>query len=310
MDQPLRSDSLDAKKIYWVFKIWKIPGTTWEICGYSRAAFRTGFYIKALDLMLDAGPQHHARPRTILITHTHVDHIGELPFTLIGDSNHGSTQPDRLDEAVDTSVAIYGPAEAQKWIEDYIDKLFTTNAMTDPSPREELDQYYKYNGLTPGDNLYIEVKKTRLRIEVFRCDHRIPTISYGFTEVKSKLKPMYRGVNGKEIAGLRAAGNEVMEDVLMKRFAYVCDTTIKVFVDNVNLLLYPVIFIECTFIMPDEVEMASGKKHIHWNDLKPYVIDNPEVEFMLFHFSQRYKDVDIRDFFAAQCDIPNVSVWA
>jgi hypothetical protein len=121
---------------------------------------------------------------------------------------------------------------------------------------------------------------------------------------------MYRGVNGKEIAGLRAAGNEVMEDVLMKRFAYVCDTTIKVFVDNVNLLLYPVIFIECTFIMPDEVEMASGKKHIHWNDLKPYVIDNPEVEFMLFHFSQRYKDVDIRDFFAAQCDIPNVSVWA
>jgi hypothetical protein len=34
---------------------WSIPNTPWTITGYSRAAYRTGFYIPELDIMLDAG---------------------------------------------------------------------------------------------------------------------------------------------------------------------------------------------------------------------------------------------------------------
>ena len=67
-------DSLQVKNIYWQ-KQWKIPGTSWQICGYSRSAYRTGFYITELDLMLDAGPQNFSKPKTILITHSHINHL-------------------------------------------------------------------------------------------------------------------------------------------------------------------------------------------------------------------------------------------
>lgn len=33
--------------------------------------------------MLDSGPQLHKRPDHIFVTHTHGDHIANLPFTLI-----------------------------------------------------------------------------------------------------------------------------------------------------------------------------------------------------------------------------------
>jgi hypothetical protein len=44
-------DALKAKMIYWQKK-WKIPNTSWTISGFSRSAYRTGFYISELNLML------------------------------------------------------------------------------------------------------------------------------------------------------------------------------------------------------------------------------------------------------------------
>lgn len=48
-------DSNTVKSMYWQ-KDWQIPTTSWTIRGYSRSAYRTGFYIPELDMMLDAGP--------------------------------------------------------------------------------------------------------------------------------------------------------------------------------------------------------------------------------------------------------------
>ena len=58
------TDSLDVKKVFWM-KSMKVPGTPWTIRGYSRSAYRTGFYIKDLDIMLDAGPQNYNNPKHI-----------------------------------------------------------------------------------------------------------------------------------------------------------------------------------------------------------------------------------------------------
>jgi hypothetical protein len=59
-------DAVSIKNIHWKTR-WDIPGTPWSISGYSRSAFRTGFYIKELDLMLDAGPQNFNKPSHMLI---------------------------------------------------------------------------------------------------------------------------------------------------------------------------------------------------------------------------------------------------
>jgi len=62
-------------------------------------------------------------------------------------------------------------------------------------------------------------------------------------------------------------------------------------------LEYPIVIIECTFLYDDELPLASQKKHIHWLELKPYIVKNPSTLFILTHFSLRYKDSDINIFF-------------
>lgn len=54
-------DAISVKNIHWR-KSWAIPGTPWTIRGYSRSAYRTGFFVPDLDLMLDAGPQNFSKP--------------------------------------------------------------------------------------------------------------------------------------------------------------------------------------------------------------------------------------------------------
>ena len=115
-------------------------------------------------------------------------------------------------------------------------------------------------------------------------------------------------MKGQEIRALKDVNAEITEEFVFKKFAYVCDTTIKVFDMNPTLLQYPVIFIECTFLYEDDLEMASGKKHIHFTELRPYIEENPTTEFMLIHFSQRYKDAEIQEFLEP-FNFPNLYWW-
>jgi len=287
-------DALSIKVIYWQ-KSWKIPGTPWTISGYSRSAYRTGFYIPELDMMLDAGPQNFNKPTNILISHSHIDHLCCLPMTLIGDANEKHT------------FNIYAPSKAKEYIDKYIKSMFDVNAMADVGGIH----WYKYHGLNEFDRFKLTTNKTELDIQVFQCDHSIPTISYGISEIKQKLKDEYIGLSGPEIKKLRESGVEITKAVAFKRLAYVCDTSIKVFEMNPDILGYPVVFIECTFFLPDELENAEATQHIHWEQLKPYVVAHPEVQFMLFHFSQRYRDLDVAAFFQKEVDngIKNISWW-
>jgi len=288
-------DALQIKNIHWQQK-WKIPKTPWSICGFSRSAYRTGFYIPDLGLMLDAGPQNFNKPSHIFITHTHIDHIACLPFTMIGDANGNHI------------FNIYAHSQAKIYIDNYIKSMFSLNAMTEVN---ECVDWYKYNSLNEFQVFRCTMNKQELEINVFKCDHTIPTLSYGMSEIKQKLKDEYSSLPGKEIGALRKQGVQVTHEVTNKKFAYVCDTTISVFDMNPQILEYEVIFIECTFFMPDELENAVKTQHIHWDHLKKYVIQFPNISFMLFHFSQRYRDEEISIFFQKEVDngINNLFWW-
>ena len=280
-------DAIKLKVIYWQ-KNWKIPQTSWSICGYSRSAYRTGFYIPELNLMLDAGPQNFNKPDFILITHTHIDHIACLPFTLIGDA---------------TNVQLYGPVKAEEKVVNYINAMFSVNAMATLHTENSV---FKYNGMNANSFFSICANKSNMEIEVFKCDHAIPTISYGLSEIKIKLKDEFRG---KDIAYLKKQGFEVTHEISYKKLAYVCDTSIKVFDLNPTILDYPVIFIECTFLYDDELQNAIDTRHIHWKQLRPIIVANPNTKFMLFHFSQRYRDVEINEFFSQESESLTNFLW-
>lgn len=228
--------------------------------------------------MLDAGPDSTWSPQHIFVTHTHLDHVISLPFLLLG----SALRPD-----------VYGPTKAEQFIKNHIGATVSLNAVSKINP----DSMLTYHPMDPRTSLEIDANKTKLIVETFRCHHSVPTVGYGFSVVRDKLKKDYHGMEGRELKRRRLDGETITEPVATKKFAYVCDSTIAVVETNPSILEYPVIFIECTFLLKDELELTKKKKHIHWQHLKPYVRQFPNITFILIHFSQRYRDKEIVAFF-------------
>jgi ribonuclease Z len=295
---------MDTRNAHWK-QSWKIPHTSWKVRGYSRAAYRTGFYIEELNILLDAGGQCYNNAKNIFVTHTHGDHIASLPFSLIN--------PD-FNSKEFVKPIIYGPAQAKEYIKNYITALFTTNAMCDSeSLINQVTETYEYKGYDQQTVDRINIKNTDYDMNIFICDHGIPTISYGFTSISNKLKKEFIGKPGIEIKKLRQSGVKITDEVPTKKFAYICDTSIKILEMHPDILDYPVVFIECTFLYHDELENAAKTKHIHWYQLRDYVRKYTNTIFVLIHFSLRYSDEEILEFFAKEMglyDISNIKVWA
>jgi len=284
---------MDPLAIYWKTscQIPNLPGKiSWHLKGYSRAAYRTGFYIPELNLMSDAGPQLRNRPDNIFITHTHGDHVAQLPFTLIVEGK----QP----------VHIYAPKETEEYLRQYISALFTVNACK--PMRNEIEKQYEFHGVEPYTQFPVTLRNNPYLVEVFACEHPVPTVSYGLSMVKQKLKEEYLGLSGPDLVKLRKNGLILTHEVYHKVLAYVCDTTIRVFRLNRSLLSYPTIIIECTFLREEDV---NGSEHICWTELEPIIVANPETFFILIHFSMKYTAEELTSFFTAKKWLKNMKAW-
>lgn len=64
-----------------------------------------------------------------------------------------------------------------------------------------------------------------IKVDVVQCCHSVPTVGYIFSESRTKLKAEYKDIPGKQIAELRRQGIDVNENVLIKRIAFLGDTT-------------------------------------------------------------------------------------
>lgn len=209
---------------------------------------------------------------------------------------------------VQERVQLYAIQEALPWLHKYIVAFFSVNCLQDQS----MEDWYDHHGLTPGTTIRAILNNNLLEVWVIPCDHSVPTISFGFGLVKQKLKAEFVGTAGKEIARLRKEGVTVTEEVVEKKFTFICDTSILVLEQQPEIFLYPVVIIECTFLYPDEIQNSLDTKHIHWQQLLPFVKANPRVLFVLIHFSLRYRDAEIKAFFDEQCtkhDITNIKPW-
>jgi len=265
--------------------------------GHSRSGERTCFYIPELSTYLDAGLQGIGEPLMILLTHGHCDHSHALPMMNIG---------------LDVKTNLYVPRAIAHKAAKYIIAMYQLNNCTDKACN--LDDKYPFTVVDSYHKYQTTIKKHQYQIETFKCYHSVPSMGFGITELRSKLKDEYLDLPGKEIGKLRKEGVEINYMKEYPLIAYMGDTTIKVFEDelNKNVFNYPYIMIESTYFYPDQIDMAIKHTHTHWTQLRPYVLQHPDIIFILIHFSPRYRDQEIIDFFDNEQkihSINNIIVW-
>jgi ribonuclease BN (tRNA processing enzyme) len=300
----------------WNLKTFTIPNTKYSICGYSVAAQRTSFYSKELNAMFDSGLSSNYSPDHVFVTHMHTDHRANLPFNL----SYGGMR----------TTYFYAPLYTKQIIKNYIDATNNSNVQDEPDKTVFNDRGSEaINTSGGGDNdvdfvpasippyevieaddgtfLSIVMKGKPHLVEIINSHHSVRCISFGLIETKNKLKPEYKTSSRDEIIALRKANIEITTTEQKPYFIYVGDTS-KEILNDTRLLKYSTIMIECTFIADDELERADKTKHIHWKSLEPFVVANPQITFVLYHFSSRYKKAEIDTFFAG-VGLRNVIAW-
>jgi len=110
---------------------------------------------------------------------------------------------------------------------------------------------------------------------------------------------------------LKKAGNEIQEEYEHPLFCYLGDSNEWVFTNRETselLKKYPVIMSECSFITADQVQQAKTKKHIYIENIDEIIKSMSEKIFILYHFSDRYEEQTIIDFFINK-KYKNVLPW-
>ncbi len=274
---------------------WRFPEAVapWTLVGASRAALSTGFCIPEMDWLLDAGVLvHDQRPSHIFVSHTHSDHVHQLPRIK-------SRRKPPLITLPHLSVPL---------LEDWFrtSQALTFGAQIDDE--ELLERSYDLLGVAPGDSLRIARGRVISQVDVVACDHAMDCVGYLFSEIKLRLKDEFAGLPGAQLGALRRQGVELSEEVPRPQLAYLTDTTARVFDRHPEVLQAPVIVTECTFIDDDHREAAERTRHTLWSDLLPVIEAHPQACFVLIHFSQRYRDEELVRFFAERAP-DNVIPW-
>ena len=269
-------------------------GQTVELIGRSWAADSTAFVVPSLDIALDAGyPVYKKIMRNTFITHCHTDHI-----------HHLTHYKDRK-----KPPTFYVPEECVALTDSFLHVSQQMTSFLTPKQYEEIDWQPSYHlqGVQPGDRLVVHPKRG-LHCEIIACDHGVPCVGYGFSQVKQRLREEFSQLPGREIGKLRKEGVQVTQEEEQKLFCFLGDTTASILDQEPQLFSYPTIIIECTFLTDDCRQKAHSSKHVLWSELLPHVERHPETTFVLTHFSHRWTTQQVADFFAQQ-NLPNVIPW-
>jgi len=258
----------------------KLKNSSLTIQGYSVSAVRTGFYINELKLMLDCGLPHNKIPNFIAITHGHTDHFYEIAH------------------CIQDKYKILCPFEIKDELQKFINQVYLLNGQP--------NKYHDIIGLQKKENYELN---ENFGLQIFECFHSIPTIGYGIYQKVKKLKDEFKGLSKKEILQIKKSNIELTYDDKNRLLCYLCDTTIDVLRDP-TIFTYSTIMIECTFLGENTLERAKERKHINWLQLEPFVKDYPDIDFILFHWSNMYSTQEIKKYFETYLmKYWNLKIW-
>jgi hypothetical protein len=171
-------------------------------------------------------------------------------------------------------------------------------------------------------------------VETVQLTHTVSTVGYIIYERRRKIIPavLKRLVSecgsdkkalGKRIQHARTSGEEVECDIDIPICAFICDTTtqaLKCGLHSSRILAAPVVIVECTYLEECYTSEANRRGHVVWSgeeglcsvvrdQIFPTTHESTSecssecssvrqpVTFILIHFSLRYSDSSVVDFF-------------
>ncbi|MEE8395477.1 MAG: MBL fold metallo-hydrolase [bacterium] len=147
----------------------------------------------------------------------------------------------------------------------------------------------RFEPLNPGDVVWLH---RQLAAKAFAVTHTLPSLGYTLFDVRKKLKPEFQGRPGKELAALRKQGITFEEELWLPRLTFIGDSTIDTLYSERHVGQSRILFIEVTYLLDDDREMARRRGHTHLQDLLDFLRDCPDVlrneHIVLKHFSMRY----------------------
>ena len=172
-------------------------------------------------------------------------------------------------------------------------------------------------------------KKQHFTINTVELFHTCTAVGYIISQQRSKLRPELKNDDDRTTAAnvnaARQRGEEINIIYDNPIVAFICDTDIRALTTGphaMQILTCPVAIVECTYLEENMKSEADRRGHITWSDLLPLVINTPnQITFILIHFSLRYSDDEVVDFFrtsSGACmreirddsnEVPKVVLW-
>lgn len=216
--------------------------------GYSRAAVQTCWRINELKLLFDVGvqPWDFMGAPTMLISHTHLDHIAALP-AYVSRRRMMKMEPPVIylpDSAVDTA-----------WKMLQLFRQLDRGSM----PCELV-------GVLEGDE--IELGREYL-VKAVPTRHTIDSVGFIVYQRRKKLRAEFQGLSGDEIRDLRLAGTDVTQETRVPIVGYTGDTSPPGLDLNEDMFQCRILISEMTFLAPEHRKDKIHKHgHMHVDDYR------------------------------------------
>jgi len=245
------------------------------IVGFSISALATYLLIPGLNCAFDMGecPMDAVPLENVFLTHAHGDHSRcllrhESLRRLLGMGPATYYIPE------ETLEGFKQLSQAWKTLENVHSKKF---------------QLPNFTPMKPGDTIWIH---RQMAAKAFRVQHSLPSLGYTLYDVRKKLKAEFHGRSGQELGQLRREGVTFEEEHWLPRVTFIGDSTIETLYNEPNIGQSKILFLELTYLMEDEREMARQRGHTHLDDLLEFLKTQPDTlqneHIILKHFSMRY----------------------
>jgi len=239
----------------------------YRIQGVSVAGEQAVVHVPEFDLAFDIGlcPRPVLAAPTVALTHTHMDHVGGLPYWF---------SQRFFQKMPGTARCLVHPAMAEPlrrmmaaWVD--LERQRTPHEIVPIEPDGEF------------------ALKANLFVRAIEVSHTTPALAFVVIERRSKLREEFHGLSQDRLRELRSEGHEITRTMDIPLVAYTGDTEPGDFLLRDEFRNAKVVVSECTFFEDEHRDRARIGKHLHIEDFRSLFDAWKAQDVVIVHVSRR-----------------------